>query len=71
MDIAGEDFIAEWETVKGHNERDADLLAVGSMIAGVTALGQWIGLRLALEIGAGHVIEQDFVLNRKQLAAAL
>ena len=67
MGIAGEHLIAERETVKGHNERDADLLAVGAMIAGVAALGQRVGLRLALEIGAGHIIEQHFVLNRKQL----
>jgi hypothetical protein len=68
--IAGKDLIAERKAVEAHNQRNADLLAVGPMIPGIPALGQRIGFGLALEIGAGYVIEQDLVLDRKQLAAA-
>ena len=41
------------------------------MIAGVTALGLRVAFRLTLEIRARHVVEQHFVLDREQLAAAL
>ena len=71
MGVAGEHFIAERKAVKGHHQRDADLLAVGAVIAGITALGLRIGFRQALKIRARHVIEQHFVLDREQLAAAL
>ena len=41
------------------------------MIAGIAALRLRVRLRLALEIGAGDVVEQHFVLNREQLSATL
>ena len=41
------------------------------MIAGIAASRLWIGLGLALKIRARHVVEQHFVLDCKQLAAAL
>ena len=38
VSVAGEHFVAERKAVKGHHERDTHLLAVGAMIARVTAL---------------------------------
>ena len=38
------------------------------MVARVAALGQRIGLGLALEIRAGHVVQQQVVLDAEQLA---
>ena len=69
--VAGEHLVAQRKAVEGHDQRDADLLAVGAMIAGIAALGLRVGFRLAFEIGARDVVEQHFVLDRKQLAAAL
>ena len=31
--VAGEHLVAEWEAVEGHDQRDADLLAIGPVIA--------------------------------------
>ena len=69
--VAGEHFIAQRKAVEGHHKGDAHLLAIGTMIAGIAALCLRVGFRLALEIGAGDVVEQHFVLNREQLAATL
>ena len=41
------------------------------MIARITTLGLRVGFCLALEVGACDVVEQYFVLDRKQLSAAL
>jgi hypothetical protein len=71
MGIAGEHLVAQWKAVEGHDQRDAHLLAVGTMIARIPAPGLRIGLRLALEIRARDVVEQHFVLDCEQLAAAL
>ena len=38
------------------------------MVAAVAALGQRVGLRLAFEVGAGHVVQQQVVLELEQLA---
>jgi hypothetical protein len=64
-------LVAKWKAVEGHDQRDAHLLAVGTMIARIPAPGLRIGLRLALEICARDVVEQHFVLDCEQLAAAL
>ena len=71
MGVAGEHLVAQGKAVEGHDQRDEDLLAVGTMIAGIAALRLRVGLRLALEIGARDIVEQHFVLDRKQLAATL
>ena len=70
MGIAGEHLVAQGKAVEGHDQRDADLLAVGAMIARVAALRLRVGFRLALKVGACHVVEQHLVLDRKQLSAA-
>jgi hypothetical protein len=67
--VAGEHLVAQRKTVEGHDQRDAHLLAVGTMIARIAAPGLRVGFCLALEIGAGDVVEQHFVVDREQLAA--
>ena len=69
--VAGEHLVAQRKAVEGHHQRDAHLLAVGTVIARVAAPGLWVGFRQALEIRAGDVVEQHFVVDREQLAAAL
>ena len=71
MGVAGEHLVAERKAVEGHDQGDAHLLAVGAMIAGIAALRLRVRFGLALEIGAGHIVEQHFVLHREQLSAAL
>ena len=66
----GEHLMAERKAVERHDKGDQDLFAVGAMIAGVAALRLRVRFRLALDIGAGDVIEQHVVLNRKQLSAS-
>ena len=63
--VAGENLVAQGEAVEGHDQRDADLLAVGAMIARIATLGLRVGFCLALEVGACDVVEQYFVLDRK------
>ncbi len=69
--VAGKHLVAQRKAVEGHHQRDADLLAVRAVIAGVAALRQRIGFGLALKVGARDVVQQHFVLDGKQLAAAL
>ena len=71
MGVAGEDFVAQRKAVERHHQSNANLLAVGAMIAGIAALRLRVGFRQAFEIGARDVVEQHLVINRKQLAAAL
>ena len=71
LGVAGEHFVAQRKAVKRHRQRDANLLAVGAMIAGIAALRLRVGFRQAFEIRARDVVEQHLVINRKQLAAAL
>ena len=71
MRVAGEHLVAQGEAVKRHHQRDAYLLAVGAVIAGVPALRLWIAFCLAFEICARNVVKQHFILDRKQLAATL
>jgi hypothetical protein len=41
------------------------------MIAGIAALRLRVGQRLALEIGAGDIVEQHFIAQREQFPATL
>ena len=71
MGVAGKHLIAEREAVERHDKRNAHLRAVGAMIAGIAALRLRVCLRLAFEISAGDVVEQNVVVDREQLAATL
>jgi hypothetical protein len=69
--IAGEHLVAQRKAIEGHHKRDAHLLAVWAMVAGIAALGLRVAFRLALKIGARDIVEQHLVLDCKQLSAAL
>src|SRR6516165_12170826 len=69
MGITGKDLIAQREAVKRHHQRDAHLLAVRAMIAGVAALCLWVTVCLAFKVCTRDVIEKHLVLDREQLAA--
>src|ERR1700757_1390393 len=69
--IAGEHLVAQRKAIEGHHKRDAHLLAVWAMVAGITTLGLGIAFRLALKIGARDIVEQHLVLDCKQLSATL
>ena len=69
--IAGEHFVTERQPAPRHHQTDADLLAVGPMVARVAALGQRIGVGLALEVRARYVVQQQIVLDGEQLAEPL
>ena len=71
MGIAGEHLVAQREAIKRHHERDAHLLAVGAVIAGVAALRLRIGFGLAFKIRTGDVVEQNLILDSEQLTATL
>src|SRR3979411_71241 len=71
MSIAGKHFVTQREAIEGHHERDAHLLAVGTMITRIAALRLWVRRGLALKICARHIIEQHLVLDCKQFSAAL
>ena len=71
MPISGEDFIAQRQAAARHHQADADLFAVGAMVARVAAFCQGIRIGLALEVRAGHVVQQQVVLDGEQLAEPL
>ncbi len=68
--ITGEDLIPYRHPLARDHQRQADLLAVGPVIAAVAPLRQRVALRQALEVDAGHVIEEQVVVEREQLAEA-
>lgn len=70
MAVALEDFITEREPFLGDDETDTDLLAVEALIARVPAAGLRVSGLLALEVGRGHVVEEDVVLDGKELPQA-
>ena len=69
--VAGEDFIAERDSLSCHDQSDADLLAIGSFVAGVAALGLRIALAKPFKIGARHVVQQQIVIPVKERAEAV
>ena len=69
--IAGKDFVAQRKAVEAHHKADANLFAVGTMIAGIAAPCLAVGFRLSFEVGARHIVEQHLVLDGKQFAAVL
>lgn len=69
--ISGEHFVAQRQAATRYHQANAHLFAVGAVIPRVTALGQGIGIGLPLEVRAGHVIQQQVVLDREQFAEPL
>ena len=69
--ISREHFVAQRQAAARHHQADADLFAVGPMVARVATLGQRIGMGLSLEVRARHVVQQQVVLDGEQLAEPL
>lgn len=69
--IAGEDLVGQGKTVRGNDQGDDHLDAGGAMVATVAMLALTGLGRIALEVGAGEVIEQDLVASREEVAPAL
>ncbi len=68
--VAREDLVTERHPFARDHQGDVHLHAIGPVVAAVAALGDgWIGH--PLEIGAGHVVEQQVVVDLEQLAEAL
>ena len=66
--ISGEHLVAQRHPALGNHQTDADLFAVRAVVARVTPLGRRIGLGLALEIRAGHIVQQQVVLQPEKIA---
>ncbi len=69
--IAGEDLIAQRHAAAAHHQGDVDLLAVRPMIARIAPLGLRVLLRLAFKVRAGHVVQQQIVVQFEQLSELL
>ncbi len=61
--IAGKHLVAKRQTTVADYHRDVDLLAVRAVIAGVASLRLRVGCGGAFKIGAGHVIQQQVVVQ--------
>ena len=68
--VAGEQLVAHRHPLPAHDQGDADLLAVGPMIAAVAPLGEGIADGLAFKVGAGHIVEEQVVVEGEQLPEA-
>jgi hypothetical protein len=56
MGVAGEHFIAQGNTIKCHDKCNAHLLAVGTMVARITALGLRVAFGLPSRLNTSHAI---------------
>jgi len=68
--IAGEHFVPEREPFAGDHQREIDLFAVWSVIAGIAAVRLGIAPGLAFKIGRRDIVEQQLILHRKQTPQA-
>ena len=66
-DVAVHDFVAHGESLGRDDQRQHDLFAVKAMIAAVAVAGFLNLPGLALEIGAGQVVEQHVELGSKKV----
>jgi hypothetical protein len=57
--VAGQHFIGQRETLRGHNEGQDDLNAIRSFIPAVSVSAFSNSGRIGLEVGAGQVVKQD------------
>ena len=69
-DIAGQDLVGQGKTVRGDDQGDDHLDAIGAFIPAV-AEGAFPMLRwVALEVGAGQVVEQHVKAGIEEAAPA-
>lgn len=69
--VTGPGFPAPGEAVAVDHEPDAQVLAIGAMGAGITALGLGMVLQPALDVGAGQVVQQQVVAEVEEVATLL
>ena len=62
-----EAFIGQREALRGDHQADDELLAIGAMVPAVTALGFINGFGLALEIGAGQIVEDNVEVRTEKV----
>src|SRR5437667_346428 len=65
--VAGEQLVAQRHALTGDDQGQADLAAVGPMIAAVPALGERVTRRGAFEVRARYVVEEQIVVQGEQL----
>jgi len=71
MRMAVKDFIAQGHPVLGHHQTDADLQTIRAAVPGVAPLGHRITVALPLKIRAGHIVQQQLVLQIEEIAQSL
>jgi hypothetical protein len=57
--VAREHLKTQGQPLRRADQPDADLFVARTLVAGVATLGLRVALGLALEVGAGHVVEQN------------
>ncbi|WP_213291006.1 hypothetical protein [Bradyrhizobium sp. sGM-13] len=60
---ASEYLVAQRNAVEGYHRRDADLLVVGAMIAGIAALRQQVRFRLEMDPHSDHALSWKGLLR--------
>ena len=65
--VAGHHFVGQREAFGTQDHGDDDLTAIGTLVAAVAALGFGRLFHLALEIGAGQIVEQQVVSGAKEV----
>ena len=71
LGIAGKHLVSDGKAVAIDHQSDHDLLAVGTMIARVAALGLGVAGAHAFEISRGEIVEIDRDIEIEQAALAL
>jgi hypothetical protein len=61
--VAGEDFVAQGDTVIRHHQPNAHLRAVRAVVSGITPPGQRVADAFPFKVRAGDVVEQQVVLQ--------
>jgi hypothetical protein len=70
LGVAGKHLVGDRKALAADHQADHDLLAVGSMIAGIAALGLVVAGARALEVGRGEIVEIDRRIEVEQAALA-
>ncbi len=69
--VAGHYLVGQWQAIRRHDQGDDDLDAVGAFVPAVT-MPSLAGVgRIALEVSARQIVEQDFELGLEQSLPAL
>ena len=68
--LPGQRFITQRKALAIDDQTDAQLFAIGPMIAGVAALGLGIAIHTPLEVGAGQVVQQKIVGKGEEIASS-